>query len=79
MRDRWAGKLRLSVTTQGFRLKTKRLQPIYLSIPGRLAMETGDFSGDEAACPTPRLGLSFSVVRFPSPFRGVSFYSIEGV
>ena len=48
------------------------------AIPGRLAMETGDFWGDEAACPTPRLGLSFSVVRFPSPFRGVSFYSIEG-
>ena len=48
------------------------------AIPGRLAMETGGFWGDEAACPTPRLGLFYSFVQLPPLSRGVSFYSIEG-
>ena len=30
------------------------------------------FLGDEAACPTPLLGLSYSVVRLPPLFRGTS-------
>ena len=35
------------------------------AIPGRLAMETGGFWGIIAECPTPRLGLSYRVVRRP--------------
>ena len=42
------------------------------TIPGRLAMETGGIWGMTAACPTPRVGHSYSVVRFPPPSRGVS-------
>ena len=48
-------------------------------MPGRLAMETGGFGGMIGACPKAELGLSYSFVRLPPLFRGVSFYSIEVV